>query len=362
VSQISIYYHDPVEVDPLTSWTGLCTPLRRATRIDIATVKIRAITELFSYARPDVVISVDGRPVVSIEQTAMNPSGHNIPQRFSFQVRAAEMNVPSILYYPEKSRRTFSDPNVRYLNTRVPLAQKRLSQIYNVPALSSFWPIDSRKLPDTKPSSQKRMADLVSAFVNYSDPTVDIFSLSEVKLALAEMDRTVSMYSERLRKNVSVRKYFKAGISTSETSKGDRIDPPNGAQLEKTSDFIAKLGIDFKGAEAKAIEKKFRGRPYTLVFTGTANKAKSDSEHPWPGYLSLFDILYCRSGCAQSERNINLVYRLPVSSSNFLERINKKPTPPTATHIVDTFADLLILNGGIVAGKPMRGSIDACRI
>ena len=163
---IVVYYHDPIEVDPRTGWTGLCPDLLNAKRIDISEVVDQRVTQLFEYARPDAVITVDGQPVVSIEQTQMNPSGHNIPQRFSFHVRAAELRVPSILYYPEYARRVFSDPNVRYLNIRVPLAQIRLSSIYRIPALTVFWPTDpNTKLPDTRQRAHRELADVVNLLI-----------------------------------------------------------------------------------------------------------------------------------------------------------------------------------------------------
>ena len=39
----------------------------------------------------------------------------------------------------------------------------------------------------------------------------------------------------------------------------------------------------------------------------------------------------------------------------------KKP-PPTATYIVDTFADMILLKGGSIPGRTIRGSVDAIPI
>src|SRR5262245_62016261 len=109
----TVWYHDPAEVDPQTSWTGLVPHLSGATYADITACSIPAVTDLFGYARPDAVIEVDGQPVLSIEQTMMNPSGHNLPQRFSCLLKAAEHGVAGVLYHPEYARRTYSDPNPR---------------------------------------------------------------------------------------------------------------------------------------------------------------------------------------------------------------------------------------------------------
>jgi len=315
---------------------------------------------------PDVVIAADGEPVVSIEQTQMNPSGHNIPQRFSFQVRAAEVGVPSILYYPEFSRRTFSDPNVRYLQLRVPLAQKRLSAIYDIPALSVFWPTDeATKLPDTRQCAHKDIANVVRAIVDNAGKKTMLRQIDEVVKTSENMDRIVSKYSRqrrsRYRPNPSVRTFFPNGFPTSLTPTGHAIDPPMTCQLQQTEEFLD--SISSASSDWRSTKVAMTKRKLTLVFTGTANKSKTDSEHPWPGYLTLLDILYLRTdfGRSPSQRIANLVYRLPVKLSTFLFRVNTVP-PPTAAYIVDTFADLIILEGGVVPGRPVRGRTGATPI
>lgn len=355
--EVIIYYHDPVEVDPATSWTGLCPELNLAKRIDIKGASDPRLENLFRYARPDAVITVGGNPVVSIEQTKMNPSGHNIPQRFSFHLAAGELCVPSILYYPEYSRRTLSDPNVRYLQVRVPLAQKRLSLIYKVPVLSLFWPTDpATKLPSKDQAKHFFIAETVGALIRNAGNRTKLLELPEVKKALAEMDRAVLAYSDRYKQNASVRRLMADGFHSAKMANGQSIDPPDSTTLHKTDRFLTQLRISWSRSKYPRLEDKFRARKHTLVFKGTANKHKTDSEHPWPGYLTLFDALYARKGRGQAPnaRDINLVYHLPVQASSFLKRIRQNPQP-TATHIVDVFSDLLILNDGIIPGKPLRG-------
>lgn len=353
---ITIYHHDPVEVDPATSWTGLCPTLKDAEPKSISSTTDPRVTQLFDYARPDAVVTVDGIPVVSIEQTQMNPSGHNIPQRFSCLVRASELGIPSILYYPEYSRRTFSDPNVRYLQVRVPLAQRRLSRLYGTPSLSMFWPTNDRTLlPDTAPDVHRKLAKVVDAIVSNAGNMTSLLRLPEIQVALADMDRVVATHQKKYRRNVSVRSILTNGFPSADTNGGVSIDPPNGIVLYRTNDFLETLSGSSQGPLWSQTESRLRSRDLTLVYTGTANKDKTDSEHPWPGYLTLFDVLYARAdaGRKPSDRVHNLIYRLPVALPTFLDRANKRQ-PPTPTYIVDTFADLILLDGGVVAGRPMR--------
>jgi len=361
VANIIVYYHDPVEVDPATSWTGLCQSLHGARRIHISKASDRRVVELFGYAQPDAVITVDGSPALSIEQTQMNPSGHNIPQRFSFHVRAAELGVPSILYYPEYSRRTFSDPNVRYAQIRVPLAQRRITQLYNIPALSVFWPTDNKTLlPDTTQQAHRNMASVAESLISNTEKHQPMLQLPEVISAQESMQRVVSKYAHDYDRNPSVRRLLPNGFATAQASDGISIDPPIAAKLFRTDHF---LNSEITGSRTpfwNNVESQLMRRSLTMLFTGTANKARNDSEHPWPGYLTLLDILYLRedNGRSPKERIGNLVYRLPVSLDTFISRANQ-PTPPTPTFIADTFADLILLTGGAVAGRPIRGNTPA---
>ena len=113
-------------------------------------------------------------------------------------------------------------------------------------------------------------------------------------------------------------------------------------------------------ADWASVSASLSRREFTLVWTGTANHARSDSEHPWPGYITLLDVLYTRRAGAlhKHDRDHNLVYVLPVPVDTLLARVNRR-NPPTATYIVDEFSDLLVLEGGVVPGRPIRGAATA---
>jgi hypothetical protein len=357
MSDVKIYYHDPVEVSPNTSWVGLSDILKKAQLVDIKKTSNPKVISLFDYARPDAVITVDDIPILSIEQTQMNPSGHNIPQRFSSQVRAAELGVSSILYYPEYSRRTFSDPNVRYLQVRVPMAQIRLSAIYQIPALSIFWPTKKKtNLPETKPIAHQELADVITVFVNNPNQGKKLLRFPQITSIFSRMESAINKYSKtsRYRENKSVRTFLTDGFSSSKISENLSIDPPTKSSLIKTSDLFSKITPPLKDTQ-KYLDM-IKSRKLSLVFNATTNKSGFESEHPWPGYLTLLDILYTRKtgGKKKSERDVNLIYQIPITPDVFLKRLNQNK-PPTATYIVDSFADVIIVNGKFIPGIPIRG-------
>jgi hypothetical protein len=333
---------------------------------DISSCKIGEITQLFRYARPDAVISDGKSPLVSIEQTRMNPSGHNLPQRFSCFVRAAESGVCAIFYYPAVARRTFSDPGVRYLNIRVPLAQFRLMEIYDIPSISAFWPTNADKLPSALQKAQQNLADLVSEILHQykTGGALTISALGKLPshaAALTDMDERIRIYgtARRYRPNSSVRAKLPSGFLRTRRTAELAIDPPKCVTLVSTKDFVARLVSNYgvaheEWATAKSI---LSARDESLVFTATANARRVDSEHPWPGYLTLLDVLYARNvrGRHMTDREYNLVYRLPhVTSANFLRQIQRDST---ASRIVDMFADAIVLDDGVLLGThPQRGA------
>ena len=355
MSRIEIYHHDPVEVDTSTSWTGLCSEVAGFTPIDVKDATDSKVLALFDYARPDAVVVVDGQPVVSLEQTMMNPSGHNIPQRFSCLVRASELSVPSIMYCPESARRTFSDPNPRYMQVRVPMGQIRLTELFGVPSLTIFWPTGADLLPRTDVSAHQTLADVIGAMVRHRDDLSALTLDNAIVSAQEEMRRVISDYGLRYRKNRSVRSILPNGFSPP-AGISIAVDPANTTQCIRTEEF---LGAFHYSASAPSAELAvLLSREHTLVFTGTANKDRTDSEHPWPGYLTLLDVLYLRteSGITQRDRRMNLVYVLPdVFPSNYVSRMNRA-VPPTATYITDTFSDAIVLGNELVHGRPIRGS------
>ena len=355
---VRIYYHDPVEVDSASSWTGLSAFGEQAERVNIGTVTEKRIVDLFDYARPDAIVTLDGHPVVALEQTRMNPSGHNIPQRFSFHLRAAELGVPSILYYPEYSRRTFSDPNIRRFQPRVPLAQARLSAAYGVPVLSVFWPTDPHTLlPSGNVVSHQQLASVIDVLIS-NVGSQSLLQLPEVQQALQDMDRAVRtvMGTYKNRQNASVRRFYPQGLPTAHLPNGQALDPPNKCVMWATQAYEAAV----RARARHPVTALLPGRPHTLVFTGTANHSGNDSEHPWPGYLTLLDALYARTtdGRTVRDRDHNLVYELPIPAHLYASRANAK-SPPTATYIVDNFADLIVLRDGLVMGRPQRSSAPA---
>ena len=356
-----LWYHDENEVDERHSWLSnspwLINNTVRKSYDNCSYSKVLALVE---YARPDFILTVDGEPLISVEVTEMNPSGHNLPQRFSCLLRAAEMGIPSLFYYPEYSRRSTSDPNPRYLNVRTPLAQLRLSELFGVPSLSMFWPTDANSL---MPSHNLADHLPLAQFMEY---TLQLFLEQGKKLSLDD-ERVMELQSIMRNKsrpgqpytlNPSFRGIFPDGDSFTKSVLGDMaIDPPTSCRIEVTSDLLRgkyfSLGKNFNQVKNQKKVKMLLSRERTFVYTGTANRQETGPEHPYPGYLSLLDILYLRQEHGQTtrDRSMNLAFELPISVEAYIQNaINR----PTGLNILMEFSDLIILKDAIVLGGWMR--------
>lgn len=355
--KVEIWYHDPVEVDPQVSWVANSPYIiQNASFNEYPLCKYSKVLALNEYTRPDFIVTLDGEPIIVVEVSKENPSGHNIPQRFACMVRAAELGIPSLMYFPVCSRRTASNPGVRYLNVRVPLAQLRMSEIYNVPCLTMRWPTGPDNLPSSNIHDHAALAKFVEHVINSnmsgkkldrSDAFVCRITQEMKRLCIP---RQVSAYP----RNSTYRIASPAGEPFSNNLINMSIDPPSSCQVYETTDFLKQ---QFSKARKSVPNSKklepIKARKYTLLYKGTANKSKTGPEHPYPGYLTLLDILYLRDADGQTShsRSMNLAFSLPISLEAFKDNaINR----PTGLNIIMEFADLILLDNALVLAGWMR--------
>ena len=356
--KIVIWYHDESEVDKRYSWLSNSAYLvSNAELVNYTNCSYSKILALTEYARPDFILSVNGEPLLCAELTEMNPSGHNMPQRFSCLLRSAEVGIPSLFYYPEYARRTVSDPNPRYLNVRVPLAQLRLSEIYQIPSISLFWPTDPQTLfPTNNVTDHQPLANLVE-YIARKGIAGGIFDMADSEnIKIQSAMKNVSTPREPYTKNLSFRKVFPHGDLFTKTivSGGTSIDPPNSCSVENTHEFLSGLFRHF--GKRLPINNKtgtLLKKEYTFVYKGVPNKTGTGPEHPYPGYLTLLDVLYLRTANGQTtrDRNMNLAFELPITLEKYIENaINR----PVGLNILMEFADIIILSDAIVVGGWIR--------
>lgn len=355
---LEIWYHDKAEVDLSCSWTANSKKITSDKMLkDYSFCPYSKVLALVEYTRPDFILTYDGKPYLSCEITQENPSGHNIPQRFACLVRASELGVPSLFYYPAFARRGNSeDNNYRYANVRVPLAQLRMSDIFGVPSLSMAWPTAFNGLPTGVITDHLPLARYVDHVIELAEKGLLIDgSDKEVKKIRNEMIALATPKKKnRYRTNKSYRQPYPNGNLFSLNTVGMSVDPPPDCTIEKTDVLLKKY---FAKAQRKIPKNKklhpLVSREYCFVYKGTTNKKKTGPEHPYPGTATLFDILYLRQDGAQTarDRQMNLVFILPMALGTFREvAINRD----TGLNILMEFCDLIILDDAMVLCGWMR--------
>lgn len=244
MGKAELWYHDPNEVDPKHSWLknspSLISSCDRKHYDDCSYSKVLALVE---YTRPDFILTIDGEPVLSVEVTTEVPTGHNLPQRYACLLRAAELGVPSLYYYPEYSRKTtgISDKTL-YLNVRTPLAQLRMGKIFDVPLLSMFWPTDSvTNFPTTDITKHAQLARLVEYTKRLYDTTGGKLKLSDpevIKITEEMEKKSVPIKPSSYGVNASYRSVFPEGNAFTSGIAGKSIDPPRSCRVESTKSLL----------------------------------------------------------------------------------------------------------------------------
>ena len=350
---VYVWYDAENEVNPATSWTGLCPTLREAVICPVNQCRFAKVLELNEFDRNDAIISLDADPLLTIEQTIMNPSGHNLPQRFAKLVKAAEFGVPAIYYYPEYARRSNSDPNPRYVNVRVPLSQFRLTELFEVPSLSVLWPTDPSTLqPSRRLVDHQNLANSVDEIVNAGLQGRPLWNLPYVQRAQQEMTRVIGQYGHRYPTSPSWRAVYPQGLPWTARGSSRAVDPPDSCELVPTHAYLSQLWAT-RGRRLTSTRKTefLAARTHSMVFRSTLNAEETGPEHPYPGHAAMLDILYARNGRLPQDREVNLICELPITLDVYrTQTLNHV----TGLYILNEIADVIVLADAAVAAGFLR--------
>lgn len=363
MSKIEFWYDKPIEVDPTKSWLANSPYLiANTTSRAYEDCPYHKVLSLIEYSRPDFTLTVDGEPILCCESTKENPSGNNLPQRFPGILRPAELGVPAIFYflkYAKKSTTSSKTNPPLNFNVRVPLAQLRISEIYNVPSMSVFMPTDPKTLLATSNiSDHKPLADLVETILKAYLASGKILSSSD-SLVLANRNEQIDAVNKVLKatkgrgyyQNPSYRSMYANGspFIASILSSQYSIDPPDSCEIVDTDKFLQTQYKRFNKTYSRRNQKikTLLQRSKTFVYQGTANNKLTGPEHPYPGALTMFDILYVRddAGVSTHDRQMNIAFKLPITLNSYIENIVNKPT---GLNILSIFCDIVILDDAIV--------------
>ena len=101
-----------------------------------------------------------------IEITSEVPTGHNVGQRFARLVRAIELGIPTIYYFPFDAKKHGQYSSVCNLNIRLLAAAKKMYEIHNTPLLCVNWPTDKHGELITDGTENEVMISLLKSYVD----------------------------------------------------------------------------------------------------------------------------------------------------------------------------------------------------
>ena len=95
----------------------------------------RLVDSITEYDKPDIIVIKDNKPLLVIEITQEVPTGHNVGQRFARLVRAIELGIPTIYYFPFDAKKHGENANICNLNIRLLDAASKMFSIHDTPLM-----------------------------------------------------------------------------------------------------------------------------------------------------------------------------------------------------------------------------------
>jgi hypothetical protein len=261
---------------------------------------------------PDVIISINGIPLISIEVSEEAGTGHNAFQRFSRLAAAVENGVAAFYLYPEAAwipRKTRSSWDV--INPLIFKTLEQVMRLYDVPAFLYYFPTEFSGDRAAKPSKDAGpKGHLYERNPNFpgvprgEHPQVRemISHLNEI-LEIAEKNPPELVGSAALKKGWAQKKRDWMQAEWAKRGAGKTWSP-----ITSVVEVSTKSLLDYLRNYAEPnheFGELLTSRPLTLIYFATGNyRSQGD---PYTGAFAAIDYLACREGRSYEERSMNLV-------------------------------------------------------
>ena len=221
-------------------------------------------------------------------------------QRFGRMVRAAEHDVPSIMFFPYLAMKHGTHAGLCYANARYFKAMWEVSRIHETPFWGINWPCDN----DGELINDGTEDELLSRFVTeFIDNGYEVDGLEVAEEIQEEMqwgyDRSVDVHP----------KYESL---------------PRSVKIRDTEEVVEEWREERGEVE---LPDEFFDREETLVYKVGMSPENCRREDPYAGMQLVYDYGWCREVPDPSEKHRNLVINVPkVTRSTWVE---KNPNDPS---------------------------------
>ncbi|MCL2755524.1 MAG: hypothetical protein FWE45_00530 [Firmicutes bacterium] len=237
------------------------------------------INSLLLYDKPDIILTCNDEPVLVIEKTSEVPTGHNVGQRFARLVRAVELGVTTICFFPFDSRKHGLYSSICNLNIRFIKAAQKMYQIHNTPLLAVNWQADNRGELVNDGSEDDRLKEILGNFVSSGFNK----NCNEI---INQLEYMSNEYARRLLAKPSYARF------------------PNSVLIQSTDSFLSQYRI--ANAPMSIVN-----RPNTLVYKIEMTPDSCKRQDPYTGMQFIYDYISCRTGTVPSDKHNNLVLHFP---------------------------------------------------
>ena len=311
-----IYYDSLTEADWFSN-------LNKAFDFDINHyVKIAArgknppvIEQITAYDKPDIILLGDNKPLLVLEKTQEVPTGHNVGQRFARLVRAIEMGVPTIYFFPFDARKHGKYSNICNLNIRLLKAAEIMLEIHRTPLLCINWPTDSHGELVVDGTENDTIRNVLGSYVE------------------SGFDKDC----EGIRKHIS---HMKEEYSARLKIEPSYSELPPSVKCYGTSSFISKFSCS-------GLPSSFINRERTFVYTMEMKPDKCKRQDPYTGTAFLYDYLRCRKGDKVGDKSNNLVLYFPLITKATWNRNNPNDSGKKSCNWYLT-ANMLLFRDGFI--------------
>lgn len=273
------------------------------------------IDKIAEYDKPDIILVHNNKPLLVIEITQEVPTGHNVGQRFARLVRAIELGIPTIYYFPFDAKKHGDYAGICNLNIRLLEAAQKILEIHKTPLLCVNWPTDINGEIIIDGTENDAIIEILASYV---DSGFDKNCQGIVK-HLAYMQ---AEYSRRLKNRPSYSKL-----------------PPS-VSKEQTSEFIRKY-------ELKNVPSSFATRPYTYIYRINMSPDKCKRQDPYTGTAFRYDYIACRTGVNISDKTSNIVLHFPKLTVDIWNKKNPNDRTTKSCNWYLTANMLLLKDGSI---------------
>lgn len=312
----NVYYDSLTEAD----WFSSLNPAFEIDHNNYRVIERRGnniplVDRITEYDKPDIILVKDGNPLLVIEITQEVPTGHNVGQRFARLVRAVELGIPTIYYFPFDAKKHGEYAGICNLKIRLLAAAKRMYEIHDTPLLCVNWPTDKSGEIVVDGTENDVMIELLKSYVDSGfDKKCPGF--------LKHLSFMEEEYKRRLRIRPSYAKL-----------------PPSVTEM-RTEDLIKQFNI----TDAPT---SFTNRKYSFVYRMDMAPDKCKRQDPYTGTAFIYDYVSCRVGPLVEEKKSNLVLHFPkLTVATWKAKNPNDPTTKSCNWYLT--ANMFILKDGVI--------------